>query len=57
MLISLNYKKNSLEEIQQLREKAESSFIKTARLQQVIAQIEAKLSRKENQKVTEKSQK
>ena len=56
MLISLCLKTNSLEEIQQLREKAESSFNKTARLQQVIAQIEAKLSRKENQKVTEKSQ-
>ena len=48
--------KNSLKELQQLREKAESSLNKTAQLQQVIAQIEAKLLRRENQKVTEKSQ-
>ena len=47
--------KSSSEEIQKLRAKAESSLNKTARLQQVIAKIEASLSRKENQKVTEKS--
>ena len=47
--------KNSSEEIQKLRAKAELSLNKTARLQQVIAKIEASLSRKENQKVTEKS--
>ena len=47
--------KNSSEEIQKLRAKAESSLNKTARLQQIIAKIEASLSRKENQKVTEKS--
>ena len=48
--------KNSLEEIQKLRAKAESSLNKTAQLQRVIAQMEATLSRKENQKVTEKTQ-
>ncbi len=47
--------KSSPEEIQKLRAKAESSLNKTARLQQVIAKIEASLSRKENQKVSEKS--
>ncbi len=47
--------KNSSEEIQKLRAKAEYSLNKTARLQQVIAKIEASLSRKEIQKVTEKS--
>ena len=48
--------KHSFEEIQKLRAKAEASMIKTSKLQQVIAQIEASLLRKENQKVTEKSQ-
>lgn len=43
-------------EIQKLRMKAEASLTKTAELQQVLAQIDAALSRKENQKVTEKSQ-
>ena len=47
--------KHSSEEIQKLRSKAESSLNKTAQLQQVIAKIEASLSRKENQKVKEKS--
>ena len=46
--------KHSFEEIQKLRAKAEASFNKTAQLQQVLAQIEATLSRTENQKVTEK---
>ena len=49
--------KNSTEEIQRLRSKAEASLSKTAQLQQALAQTEAALSRKEIQKVTEKSQK
>ena len=48
---------NSSEEIQKLRAKAEASMNKTAQLQQALAQLEATLSRKENQKVTEKSKK
>ena len=48
--------KISNEEIQKLRAKAESSMNKTANLQQALAQIEATLSRKENQKVSEKAQ-
>ena len=44
------------EELQKLRAKAEASINKTAQLQQALAQIEAALSRTENQKVTEKSQ-
>ena len=48
--------KQSVEEIQKLRAKAEASLNKTAELQQVLAQIEATLLRKENQKVIEKSQ-
>ncbi len=47
---------NSKVEIQNLRTKAEASLTKTAELQQVLAQIDAALSRKENQKVTQKSQ-
>ena len=46
----------SQEEIQKLRLKAEASLTKTAELQQVLAQIDAALSRKEIQKVMEKSQ-
>ena len=46
---------HSSEEFQKLRSKAEVSLNKTAHLQQVIAQIEASLSRKELQKVHEKS--
>ncbi len=49
--------KNSTEEIQQLRAHAQASMNKTAQLQQALAQLEANLSRKENQKVTEKSKK
>ena len=56
MLISSTMK-NSNEEIQKLRANAEASMNKTASLQQALAQIEATLSRKENQKVSEKSQK
>jgi len=48
--------KNSTDEIQKLRVKAEASMNKTAQLQQALAQIEAALTRKENQKVSEKSQ-
>ena len=46
---------NSLNDIQKLRAKAEASLNKTSQLQQVLAQIEATLLLKENQKVTEKS--
>tara|TARA_B100000965_G_C19600052_1_gene762058 strand:- start:3919 stop:4074 length:156 start_codon:yes stop_codon:yes gene_type:complete len=46
---------HSSEEIQKLRAKAELSLNKTANLQQVLAQIEATLLRKENQKVKEKT--
>ena len=45
------------DEIQKLRAKAEASLNKTSQLQQALAQLEANLSRVENQKVTEKSQK
>ena len=48
--------KISSEEIQKLRANAEASMNKTAQLQQALAQIEAAMSRKENQKVLEKSQ-
>tara|TARA_B100000965_G_scaffold94618_1_gene77268 strand:- start:218 stop:373 length:156 start_codon:yes stop_codon:yes gene_type:complete len=44
------------EEIQKLRLKAEASINKTAQLQQALAQIEAAVSREENQKVSEKCQ-
>ena len=47
-------KKTSVE-IQRLRSKAEAALNKTAQLQQALAQIEATLSRKESQKVKEKS--
>ncbi len=47
----------SFEEIQKLRANAEASMNKTSQLQQALAQIEASLSRKENQKVREKSKK
>ena len=49
--------KYSSDEIQELRTKAEASLNKTAQLQQALAQLEATLSRKEEQKVSEKSQK
>ena len=44
-------------EIQKLRAIAEASMKKTSQLQQAMAKLEATLSRQENQKVTEKSQK
>tara|TARA_B100000579_G_scaffold306040_1_gene255843 strand:- start:593 stop:751 length:159 start_codon:yes stop_codon:yes gene_type:complete len=46
---------NSSEEIQILLSKIEGSINKTAQRQQALARLEAKLSRKEAQKVTEKS--
>ena len=49
--------KNPSKEIQKLRAKAETSLNKTAQLNQALARLEATLSRKENQKVTQKSQK
>ena len=48
---------NKPEEILKLHSKAEASFNKTSQLQQALAQLEANLSREENQKVIEKSQK
>jgi len=47
--------KHISEEIQKLRAKAQSSLNKTDQLQQVLAQIEATLSRAETQKVIEKA--
>ena len=49
--------KYSTDEIQKLKAKADAALNKTARLQQAQAQLEASLSRKEDQKVTEKSKK
>ena len=48
---------NPTVEIHKLRTNAETSLNKTAQLQQALAQVEATLTRKENQKVTEKSKK
>ena len=48
--------KHKTEKIQDLRAKAEASLNKTTQqLQQALAQIEAALLRKENQKLKEKS--
>ncbi len=49
--------KTSSKELQKLRSIAESSLNKTAELQQLLAQIEATLSRAESQKVIEKTTK
>ena len=49
--------KNSSISTNKLRAKAEASLNKTAELQQVLAQLEADLSRKETQKVQQKSNK
>ena len=46
--------KTASKELQKLRSIAESSLNKTAELQQVLAKIEATLSRAENQKVKQK---
>ena len=43
--------KTASKELQKLRSMAETSLNKTAELQQVLAQIEANLSRAESQKV------
>tara|TARA_Y100001968_G_scaffold329526_1_gene379067 strand:+ start:976 stop:1131 length:156 start_codon:yes stop_codon:yes gene_type:complete len=48
--------KKSKVDIQRLQAKAEVSLNKTAQLHQALAQLEATLSRQENQKVTEKAQ-
>ena len=49
--------KTASKELQKLRSMAENSLSKTAELQQVLAQIEATLSRAESQKVIEKTNK
>tara|TARA_B100000945_G_C20242362_1_gene530585 strand:+ start:144 stop:299 length:156 start_codon:yes stop_codon:yes gene_type:complete len=49
--------KTASKELQKLRFMAETSLDKTAELQQVLAQIEATLSRAESQKVIEKANK
>tara|TARA_Y100001978_G_C23272445_1_gene236502 strand:- start:297 stop:452 length:156 start_codon:yes stop_codon:yes gene_type:complete len=49
--------KNLQNELKSLRSRAEVSLNKTAKIQKALAQLEATLSRKENQKVTEKIQK
>ena len=46
--------KTASKELKKLRSIAECSLNKTAELQQVLAQIEASLSRAENQKVKQK---
>tara|TARA_B100000579_G_C22562162_1_gene724885 strand:- start:412 stop:567 length:156 start_codon:yes stop_codon:yes gene_type:complete len=46
--------KTASKELQKLRTMAESSLNKTAELQQVLAQIEATISRAESQKVIDK---
>ena len=56
MLIS-QAMKNSSEEIKRLRAVVEASMNTTASLEQALAQLEATLLRKENQQVSEKSQK
>tara|TARA_Y100001968_G_scaffold25484_1_gene19936 strand:+ start:346 stop:501 length:156 start_codon:yes stop_codon:yes gene_type:complete len=47
--------KTASNELQKLRSMAEKSLNKTAELHQVLAQIEATLSRAENQKVIQKT--
>ena len=47
--------KTASKELKKLRSMAENSLNKTAELQQVLAQIEASLSRAEFQKVIEKT--
>ncbi len=49
--------KTASKELQKLRAIAETSLNKTAELQQVLAQIEATLSRAESQKIIEKATK
>ena len=47
--------KTASKELKKLRSIAENSLNKTAELQQVLAQIEANLSRAESQKVNQKT--
>ena len=47
--------KTASKELQKLRSLAENSLNKTTELQQVLAQIEATISRAESQKVIEKN--
>ena len=47
--------KTASKELQKLRSMAENSLNKTAELQQVLAQIEALMSREEMQKVSKKN--
>ena len=47
--------KTASKELQKLRAMAEKSLNKTAELQQVLAQIEATISRAESQKVIQKT--
>ena len=49
--------KNKSSKIIKLRSNDDTAYINTAQVQQALAQLEANLSREENQKVTEKSQK
>ena len=49
--------KSASKELQKLRSMAENSLNKTAELHQVLAQIEATLSRAETQKVLQKTNK
>jgi len=49
--------KKSSDEIERFKSKAQASLNKTAQLQQALAQLDATLTRKEDQKVTEKSRK
>ena len=49
--------KTAAKELQKLRSMAENSLNKTSELQQVLAQIEANLSRAETQRVIEKVKK
>ena len=55
-MLSFRTMKNSLEEYQNQRSKAEDSLNRSAQLQQLVAQMEASLLMRENQKVKEKTQ-
>ncbi len=52
-----SHMKNKSGQILELRSKDDATFKNTALVQQALAQLEANLSREENQKVTEKYQK
>ena len=49
--------KNKSSQILKILSNGDAAFTNTAQVQQALAQLEANLSREENQKVTEKSQK